>query len=214
MTPSPPLIELQDVTLRRGIGLGGPFTRREQITVFQNLSLSLPERGLWLVSGESGSGKSSLLLLLAGALKPSEGRLLIRGESPARLSRRRRRRLFDFGYLSQDEDCWYLTEQGEELDEAVWQLAEGRFGITRRKGELASFSRWERLALALTQRYLSSSRILLLDDPLAGLSANETERLVSWLEAVRGERLVLLTDPGRGVLEHIAEGTTQLEAGQ
>jgi ABC-type uncharacterized transport system ATPase subunit len=55
--------------------------------------------------------------------------------------------------------------------------------------------------------------MLLLDDPLAGLSANETERLVSWLEAVRGERLVLLTDPGRGVWEHIAEGITQLEAG-
>jgi len=177
----------------------------------RNLSLTLPSSGLWLVSGESGSGKSSLLLLLAGALKPAAGRLLIHGEDTTRFSGRRRRKLFNsFGYLSQDEDCWQLFAHSEELDEAVWQQAAGRFDLNKRKGELASFDRWERLALALSQRYLSSSQLLLLDDPLAGLSGSESERLLAWLESVSGERLVLLADPGRGVLEKLATGIIRL----
>jgi len=207
------LIELQNVTLRRGIGLGGPFTRRRQVSVFQNLSLQLPKRGLWLVSGESGSGKSSLLLLLAGVLKPTEGKLLIHGEGTARLSRRRRRKLFgSFGYLSQDEDCWQLASQAEEIDEAVWQQAAESFDLTKRNGKLANQSRWERLALALTQRYLVSSKLLLLDDPLAGLSINEIKRLLSWLESVSEERLILLADPGRRDLESLAGGVIHLTA--
>jgi energy-coupling factor transporter ATP-binding protein EcfA2 len=63
-----PVIELTGVTLQRA---GQPL--------FEDFSLSLPDAGLYLVSGPAGSGKSLLGQLMAGELRPQRGRVSIDG---------------------------------------------------------------------------------------------------------------------------------------
>ena len=63
-------IELQDVSFRY------PGSREY---VFQDLSVQINAEGITVVTGENGTGKSTLALLLAGTLEPASGRILIDG---------------------------------------------------------------------------------------------------------------------------------------
>jgi ABC-type cobalamin/Fe3+-siderophores transport system ATPase subunit len=63
------LIELKDIRLRRSGQL-----------LMEGLSLTLPDPAVYLVHGTGGSGKSSLLSLLAGRLRPQGGQVLIDGQ--------------------------------------------------------------------------------------------------------------------------------------
>ncbi len=170
------LFELSGIRLERSRGLGGPFVRRRSTTVFNGFNLRLPRRGLWLITGPAGAGKSSLLLLLGGRLRPTRGRLLVDGRDYWRLSRRRRRRVLEgTAYLGQDRRAWSL--EGESS-----------------------------LREALVRRVEAGRRALLLDDPLAGLDPTASGNLRSELLELAAGRLVVVADPGRGVLEEAAEG--------
>lgn len=68
-------VKLQSLSLRRG-----------QRVLFQNLSLTLKSGDLLYVLGENGIGKTSLLLALAGLLKPLEGQISFPDFRPAVLS--------------------------------------------------------------------------------------------------------------------------------
>ncbi len=74
------LVELQSVSRRFG-----------ERSALQDISLKVHQGERLLILGESGSGKSTLLRLISGALKPSEGRVLVEGEDLGRMSSSRLR---------------------------------------------------------------------------------------------------------------------------
>ena len=71
-------IQIENLTFRRG-------TRK----IFDNLSLTIPKGKVVAIMGPSGTGKTTLLKLIAGQLTPDSGRILVDGEDVHRLSRRR-----------------------------------------------------------------------------------------------------------------------------
>ena len=66
---------------------------REEITAVQAASFSLKPGEFYALVGESGSGKSTLAQLLAGLIAPTEGDVLLNGESIVPRGRRRKREL-------------------------------------------------------------------------------------------------------------------------
>jgi phospholipid/cholesterol/gamma-HCH transport system ATP-binding protein len=70
------LIEIEDLTFRRGERL-----------IFDRLSLKVPRGKITAIMGPSGTGKTTLLKLIAGQLKPESGRVLVDGEDVHRLKR-------------------------------------------------------------------------------------------------------------------------------
>lgn len=74
MSPAPPLLSVESLALSRG-------GRR----LFADLSFVLRPGELLLLRGPNGAGKSSLLLALAGVLRPEAGRIAWAGEEPPRL---------------------------------------------------------------------------------------------------------------------------------
>lgn len=70
------LIEIEDLTFRRGERL-----------IFDRLSLKVPRGKITAIMGPSGTGKTTLLKLIAGQLKPESGRILVDGEDVHRLKR-------------------------------------------------------------------------------------------------------------------------------
>jgi biotin transport system ATP-binding protein len=66
-----------------GIRLSGVSLERDGVEVFANLSLTLTERRIGLI-GNNGSGKSSLLRLFNGLLRPGRGTVLVHGHDPVK----------------------------------------------------------------------------------------------------------------------------------
>jgi len=71
-----PLIEIENLTFRRG-------NRK----IFDRLSLTIPVGQVTAIMGPSGTGKTTLLKLIAGQLKPETGRVLVHGQDVNKLSR-------------------------------------------------------------------------------------------------------------------------------
>ncbi|MBD3775498.1 MAG: ATP-binding cassette domain-containing protein [Thiotrichales bacterium] len=70
------LIDIQDLSFARGSRM-----------IFDRLSLAIPKGKVTAIMGPSGTGKTTLLKLIAGQLKPDAGRILVEGEDVHRLKR-------------------------------------------------------------------------------------------------------------------------------
>src|SRR6202521_2909040 len=86
MAPNPPLLET--VGLTKHFRLGGPLSRRFLHAV-DDINLSIGEKGIVALGGESGSGKSTVARLVATIHKPTAGEIYYRGRSLSGMRSRR-----------------------------------------------------------------------------------------------------------------------------
>lgn len=183
--------------------------------LFQGANARITPGSAVVLSGPNGEGKSTLLSLVLGLRRPSWGRVEIiadenGGSPPAlvhRLSWKRRSSLF--GYLPQRADLLLqadtvlhelqdsLTARGWRKDEAA---SRARAWLERLElGDLAGrfphlLSRGERQRLALATTIIHGPKLLVLDEPFAGLDARRVDALLRLLEAYLEE------SPGRSLL--------------
>jgi oligopeptide/dipeptide ABC transporter ATP-binding protein len=81
-----PLLELRNVS--KVYGSGGLFRTHEATYALRNLSYSIPEEeaSITAIAGESGSGKTTMAMLMLGFLSPTSGQVLYRGKDVATMS--------------------------------------------------------------------------------------------------------------------------------
>jgi branched-chain amino acid transport system ATP-binding protein len=181
-----PVLELRGVSKR----FGG-------IRALEGASLSVEEGSTVAIIGPNGAGKSTLFALVSGELQPSEGTILLAGRALGRLSAERRARLglgrtFQsarlFGGLTVRENVELaLVRRGRREDEVREALAEVRLleQLERRAGALAQGERKRlELAMVLAQR----PRLLLLDEPTAGMGAEERAAIMELIVGAVGRR--------------------------
>jgi heme exporter protein A len=168
--------------------------RRGGRLVFAGLDFRLPAGGALVLTGSNGSGKSSLLRLLATLLTPEAGRLLWHGEPIARDPARYRATLDYAGHLDAIKPA--LTA-GETL--RFWAALRGmadpdveaaldRFGLGWAADWPCRFlSAGQRRRLALARLIASPSPIWLLDEPTAALDSDGEARLIAAIAAHRAE---------------------------
>ena len=174
MTAATPLLTVENLALSRG-------GRR----LFDAVGFALLPGHLLLLRGPNGAGKSSLLLALAGVLRPEGGRLDWHAEDPPKLHLLAHQagvksRLT----LSENLDFWrrVIGDTGLAPDLALEQV--GLAGIGHLDAGYLSTGQTRRLALA--RLLVTDRKIWLLDEPLAALDA-EGDALVARLVATRLE---------------------------
>ncbi|WP_293899814.1 molybdenum ABC transporter ATP-binding protein [Phenylobacterium sp.] len=163
-----------------------------------DVALEVPASGVTVVFGPSGSGKTTLLRCLAG-LARIDGRLSVGGEvwqdGRAFVAPHRR----GVGYVFQDAALFeHLSVRGNlmygrrraglgadaEFDRLVARL--GLDGLLDRgPGKLSG---GERQRVAIGRALLSNPRLLLMDEPLAGLDAARRAEVAPYLEVLRREK--------------------------
>lgn len=184
--------------------------------VFNGLTLDIPAGARVALLGPSGIGKSTLAALALRLAVPNAGRILLGGIDIATLAATDLRSRI--GWLSQathlfddtiranlllarpdadDAALWATLEQARIAD-AVRALPDGLDAYPGEQGSRFSGGQGRRLALA--RALLSPARILILDEPCAGLDA-ETERdfLATLNDAADGRSIILIAHRLTGV---------------
>jgi molybdate transport system ATP-binding protein len=153
--------------------------------------------GVTVLFGPSGSGKSSVLAAVAGALRPEAGRIALAGETlfdsakgiDVPMERRRIGWVFQdarlFPHLSVVANLRFGLKRAApgpiRFDEALEALGIGHL-LHRRPRDLSG---GERQRVGLGRALLSQPRLLLMDEPLAALDARRRAEILPFLERVK-----------------------------
>jgi ABC-type multidrug transport system ATPase subunit len=187
--PAPPVVHLPSLH----------FARPGGQPLFDGLSLTLTP-GLHWLQGDSGTGKTTLLRLLAGDL-PGLGAVSLNGQPLDGTSAAWRAAacLLDVGDASLDDLTpaalmQRVQARHPQLDVAAWQHHIGGFGMAPHAAKtLFMLSTGMRRKAALAAVLASGAALVLLDEPTAGLDSPST----AWLQQALA---ALAAEPGRAVL--------------
>jgi branched-chain amino acid transport system ATP-binding protein len=195
------------------------------VLAVDDVSLDLAEGELHALIGPNGAGKTTLIHLLSGALKPSAGAILLDGRDITGLTMHRRVRLGlarsyqitsvfpNFTVLENLALAAQGTGQSHDLARAQAELE--AIGLGRRADELAgSLAHGERRQLELGLALATGARILLLDEPMAGMGPEEAARIVGLIEGLKRKRTILLVEHDMDAVFRLADRVTTLVQGR
>ncbi len=202
----------------------------KQLGEFALNVLFASENGATVLFGPSGAGKTSIINMIAGLLKPDRGRIEIDGEllfdSAKRVNmpawQRRVGYVFQegrlFPHLSIKHNLTYGRWMGGHPNDpaafahAVDLLDIGHL-LDRRPGKLSG---GERQRVAVGRALLMRPRILLLDEPLASLDAGRKQDILPYLERLRDEAKVpiIYVSHDAAEVKRIASRVVRLDGGK
>ncbi len=187
------------------------------IIATDNVNLDVETGKIHAIIGPNGAGKTTLISQLSGQLRPSAGRIEFAGNdithhSTARRARSGLARSFQItsvvmpmsllenvmlavqGTSGHSFRFWQPVMQDQLMkDNAMESLAQ--VGLGDRAHRLAAeVSHGEQRQLEVAMALAMKPRMLLLDEPMAGMGPEESARMVRILSGLRGEKTILLIE--------------------
>ncbi|MBI2524528.1 MAG: ABC transporter ATP-binding protein [Candidatus Rokubacteria bacterium] len=207
------------------------------LSAVSDVSLEIAPRQRRAIIGPNGAGKTTLFNLITGSLAPSAGRILFEGRPIAGLpphvvARRGISRSFQrtnlFPRLSVLENLRLAAAAGERgsynllgsISRLPGPLLRAReaaeaVGLAERLQEPASrLSYGEQRQLEVGVALATSPKLLLLDEPTAGMSPEETLRMTRMLEGLPREVTLLIIEHDMDVVSSLADRVTVLHYGE
>ncbi|MFA5521780.1 MAG: ABC transporter ATP-binding protein [Castellaniella sp.] len=196
------------------------------IRALDGVSLHLRKGQVLGLIGPNGAGKSTVIDAITGRLTLTRGRIVLDGEDITTLSAEQRRkrgisrsfqRTSIFGGMSvyrQVELAAHMTGLADARDDALDILAElDLLRLRDTLGEDLGYGEQRRLDLALA--LAGRPRVLLLDEPMAGLTMQESMDMAEHLKALTTRRQVsvLLVEHDMDVVFRICDAVTVFELG-
>jgi branched-chain amino acid transport system ATP-binding protein len=202
----------------------------------RDVSLELREGEVHAVIGTNGAGKSTLINVLSGEIPPSSGTVELLGQDVTLLSQPRRA-LAGLGRSYQRstilpsftvfENCQLAAQARRQRPWELWRAARrcpvatahartalNRSGLEAEADVLAghlSHGKMRQLEIALC--LATQPRVLLLDEPLAGTGAEETERLLTLLADLKPDHATLLVEHDMDAIFRVADRITVMVDG-
>ena len=207
-----------------------------RLAAVRDVTLALRVNALHAVIGPNGAGKSTFVDLLSGRLRPSQGRVLLEGRdvsgAPAwRMARLGVARSFQrtniFKPLSVLENVRLAAQavrlpiarllstppRQTALIEAARRALE-RVGLADAEQSVAgALSHGAQRQLEIAMTLATEPKVLLLDEPLAGMGPEESERMAALLKSLAREHAVLLIEHDMDFVFKVADQMTVLVEG-
>ncbi len=206
------------------------------ITATGNVTLDLRKGARHALIGPNGAGKTTLINLLTGVLEPTEGKIILNGEditnlAPHQRVRRGMVRTFQinqlFSTMTPLETLSLVIFQHRGLGGRFWQPLGGDKGVTERAYELLEHFRLVEVMNQVTEHLAYGKRrlleiaialacepkVLLLDEPVAGVPAGEREEILATVAALPSDVSVLLIEHDMDLVFSFAKRMTVLVNG-
>jgi branched-chain amino acid transport system ATP-binding protein len=187
----------------------------DQFTAVAGIDLSLPEGGITAVIGPNGAGKTTFINLLAGKMTPDRGRITFAGADVTRLPASARvragiARTFQvtnvfprltveqnvavpvLARAGQSQQPWRRLESDEGLRAQVRHLLEIVGLANRGTDDAAALSHGDRRLLEIALALACDPRLLLLDEPTAGMGAGERDRVLAQVRSLAARKSLTL----------------------
>ena len=207
------------------------------LAAVDDVSLQVRTGELHAVIGPNGAGKTTLINLLSGDLPPSSGSILFRDQDIAKLPPEHRSRLgigrsyqktnifFGFTVL---ENCrlaaqsraprllnWWrdALSYNDELEQARRALA--AVALADRADDVAlALSHGEQRQLEIAMCLATDPQLLLLDEPLAGMGTEESQKMVELIGRLADARAILLVEHDMDAVFQLADVLTVMVNGK
>jgi ABC-type branched-subunit amino acid transport system ATPase component len=171
--------------------------------ILQGVSVRVEASEIVTIIGPNGAGKSTLLKTLAGLLKPHQGEILFQGKpihglGPSEITRK------GVCYVPQEENIFPNLSISENLEMGAYVLQKGwqqrlsdvfsRFPILEKRKEVraGALSGGERQMLAMGMALMVEPKLLLLDEPSAGLAPNLVDLIFRKILEINQQGLAIL----------------------
>jgi branched-chain amino acid transport system ATP-binding protein len=207
------------------------------LTAVGGVSLELAQGTIHAVIGPNGAGKSTLTHLLSGDIAPSSGTVTLAGRdvtgwTPERISRAGLGRSYQKTNIFLPFSVWEnvrLAAQSRTQHAMRWLRSAGSFadineraaralelaGLQQRRDAVAgTMSHGEQRQLEIAMSLATQPRVLLLDEPLAGMGTAEAERMVQLLLRLKSEHAMMLVEHDMDAVFALADRLTVMVNGQ
>jgi branched-chain amino acid transport system ATP-binding protein len=222
----------QNVLLR-----GRDITRRwGGLVAVDKVSIELERGSVHAVIGTNGAGKSTLINILSGEVPPSDGRIELLGADVTRWSQPRRARAglgrsyqrnTIFPSFTVLENCRLAAQSRTPQAWRWWQDAarcSASVGAAREAAARAGLqnclhtpagllSHGQKRQLEIAMCLAAAPQVLLLDEPLAGMGAEETDRMLSLLAELKAGHAILLVEHDMDAVFRVADRITVMVNG-
>ena len=225
MNPSQILLRGHDISRRWG-----------GLVAVNRVSIELERGSVHAVIGTNGAGKSTLINILSGEIPPSEGRMELLGQDVTHWSQPRRARAglgrsyqrnTIFPSFTVLENCRLAAQSRAPRPWAWWQDAStcadslpaardaaARAGLQHVLDTPAGLlSHGQKRQLEIAMCLATAPQVLLLDEPLAGMGAEETERMLALLSELKSAHAILLVEHDMDAVFRVADRITVMVNG-
>jgi branched-chain amino acid transport system ATP-binding protein len=207
------------------------------ITVTANVNLSIMPGEVHAVIGPNGAGKTTLIAQIAGELRPDAGSIHFEGSDITRLPVHQRSALglarsfqitsifqgftaFDnvalalLARMGHSFRFWRDARKIESLYEPAMAMLE-QVGLSGRAHTVAgNLSYGEQRQLEIAMVLGARPKLLLLDEPTAGMGAEESAKMVAMLQSLKGKQTLLLVEHDMNAVFALADRITVLVYGR
>jgi branched-chain amino acid transport system ATP-binding protein len=202
-----------------------------------HVALEVREGETHAIIGPNGAGKTTLIAQLAGELRPDAGEVRFAGEditalsAPAR-ARRGLARSFQITSIYPDFSAlenvmlavqahagssfrFFRAARGEQALRTPARGLLEEVGLGARADMLAaSLAHGEQRALEIAMALAGRPRLLLLDEPVAGMGAEETQRMIAFLATLKGGKTIILVEHDMDAVFSLADRVSVLVYGR
>lgn len=184
--------------------------RREENQILDNVHLRIEPDEHWVILGRNGSGKTTLLEMMNGYMFPSSGRIEVLGNVYGQCDVREVRK--EIGYISQTliekltlrDPVWEVVATGayaflrfyqtipDEVKTKAMNLLD-EMGFAKLANQpLGTLSQGERKKVMLARSLMSEPKLLIMDEPCAGLDLYEREKLLIEIDGLRQRNMTVV----------------------
>lgn len=202
-----------------------------------DVSFTAEDRVLQAIIGPNGAGKTTFFNLIRGMLRPSKGRIYLFGQEATRMSCQHRA-CMGLGHTFQIINIFpqltvlenvLLALQAQKRTKFVFYRTLKSYGslFTRAREILEEWGYWEmrdkpaqnlsygqQRRLDIILALVEEPRLLLLDEPMAGLSRAERETVCEMIQTLSKDRTILMIEHDMDVVFSLAERVTVLHQGR